>query len=255
MLQQPCVRSVTDRHGGQRDIAVYAVTDHVREIASLTHAVCQQHDMFDRSLTPGEHCDCLLQCRLDRRAAAVADLPDRVLDRGFVIRQPKRHLPVILVIKSQNAHIIRVVQIINGNLRRPDSDVQIADAVIPLTARHTAGAVDHHDHRHRRHLVHAPKLHVHRQHCLQHRITVAPQRKAVLAAAADEPAAVILHICLQIVQKLLRQIVNIRVHQYDRLVIQHIVDADRRIPRGDYIVIAARRAQHSGEMGCADITP
>ena len=254
-FQQPFVRTVADRHGGQCDTAVRAAADHIRKIVRLSHTVCQQNDMPDRSLAPGEFPDRLLQCRPDRCAAAVTDLSDPLLDRRLILRHLKLHLPLIPVVEGQNAHIVRIIQIVHGNLCRPDSDVEIADAIISRTARHTAGPVDDHDHRHRRHLVHTPKLHIHRQHSLQHCIPVAAQRKAVLPAAADQTAAVILHISLQTVQKLFRQIADIRIRQYDRLVIQHLIDAVRRIPRRDDTVIAARRTQHCRKARCIDTAP
>ena len=122
---------------------------------------------------------------------------------------------MILVIKSEDAHIVGVTQIVHCHLRRPDRDVQIADAIPSRAACHAAGAVNNHNHCHRRHLIHTPKLHIHRQHCLQHCIPIAAKRKAVLPATADKTAAIILYIGLQIVQKLLRQIINVGIHQYD----------------------------------------
>ena len=159
------------------------------------------------------------QRRLNGGSAALCNGLDLLFDRLLVRGQCRFHYPAIGIIKGNHAHIIRASHLIYCGLRRRDGQIQIRGSVSGIHT-HTSGMVNHHDHRHGRNLIYAPKLHVHRKHRLQNTLPVTAQRKAVLSATAYQTTAVVFHIGIDVGKKTLRQIGQVHIFQHDTLILQ-----------------------------------
>ncbi len=142
----------------------------------------------------------LPQCRLNRCSSSVRYGFNLGIDFFFILCQCGLHHPAKSIVKGNHPHIIRTSHLIYSRFSRSYGKIQIRGAAA-CDCTHTSGMIDHHNHRHGRCFIHPPQFHVNREHCLQYTFPVSPQCVALLPTAADQSAAVLFYICLNIGQK------------------------------------------------------
>ncbi len=196
LFQKLCIGKTSHRHSGERDPLFRTGIYHILKIIRLSHTVRQKHHMLDGRLIFRDLPARLQKSRLNGRSAALSDMRDLILNSCLILRHSQFHLPVIPVIKSQNAYIIRLSQVIYRHTGSPDGKIQIAAAGIHGLTDHASRMVNDHHHSHGWDLIQTPRLHIHRKHCLKHGVPISAQRKTFLTSAADKTAPVILHISL-----------------------------------------------------------
>ena len=241
LFKEPRVRIASHRHRGQRNPCVCIFSDNISIVSALPLPVRQKDHMADARLAVPHTLKRRPQRRLNGRSAALRYGLDLCLDLLFLIGSRRLHHPLKSVIEGDNAHLVRIPHLIHSRLCGGDCQIQACRAARLHT--HASRVIDDHDHRRGRYLIHTPQLHIHRKHRLQNAVPIAAQGKTVLAADADEPTAVILHIGLQICQKSLRQIRQIHILEQDALILQQPFQGIRRTRSIRHIKITARAPQ------------
>ncbi len=229
-LQKSLVRAFPHGHCGQRHPCRLIRRNKPVIVPALPLAIRQKYHMTDTHITFRHPIQSLPQRRLNGGSAPFRDGPDLVFDLLSLGNQGRFHHPAEGIVKGQNPHIIGAPHLVHRRLGRSNGQVQIGETVSRCRT-HAAGMINYHDHRRRRRLIHAPQFHVHRQKGLQHALPITAQRKTLLSAAADQTAAIILHISLHIVQKSFRQIPQIYIDQNNASVFQQLFQRSRRIAR------------------------